>query len=371
MRPAHQWCRSAAVRFCLAGLAVSSCVAVAACGSAASSGSSSASGSASAPAASASASASASGSSSSGGNGNVRLGLVLPALSNPFISAIAKGAQDQGVKVLVTGNNDATAEVSAIQDYISAGVDAIGIDSTAPTSLGPVLKQAQAAHIPVIELIEPMTSPGFAADITMNWFAQGQDVGKAVASGWCASRNPCDIGIIEGAPSDVAGAASGRGIVAGLKTSDHVHIVSQAVTGYDATQATNDTASMLTAHRDISFVPTWWSAGTLASEQAIANAGKAGKVGTSSLTGACPDLSDLLKGKIYADSMAFPELVGKDFVDVGVKLAHHQSVPKTTNTPIYPVTTTTAKAILAGKMAPPAGLPVLQHLKQAQGHCPS
>jgi ABC-type sugar transport system substrate-binding protein len=113
----------------------------------------------------------------------------------------------------------------------------------------------------------------------------------------------------------------------------------------------------------------WWSVGTISTESAIRSAGKTGQIGTDSLTGACPVLKDLLAGNVYSDVMMFPELMGKAGVDAAVKLFKGGKVPATQASPMYPITKDKAEAILAGKAKPPAGLPVVAHLKAAQAGC--
>ncbi len=299
----------------------------------------------------------------------------MPDLSNPFEYAIVQGAKQaaakDGIELLATGNNAGPAEVNAMQDYIAAHVNVIGINSTDPTALGPVVKAATAAHIPVVAVVQGRTDPRMVSSVTLDWYSAGKVVGQAVATGFCTKYPTCKVAIVQGTASDAAGLASGNGLVAGLQSKPNVKIVAQAATVYDATKALNVTQNFLSSHSDLNFIPTWWSAGTLSAVQGIAASGKTGQVGTSSISGACPDIADVIKGTIYADSMSFPELIGQDFINTGLQLVHHQSVPKQINTPIYPITTDTAKALLSGKMTPPANLPVMAHLKQAQsGQCP-
>jgi len=61
--------------------------------------------------------------------------------------------------------------------------------------------------------------------------------------------------------------------------------------------------------------------------------------------------------------------MGKAGVDSAVKLIAHQTVPVNQISPMYPITRPLADEILAGKVKPPAGLPVLQHLQAAKAGC--
>lgn len=302
----------------------------------------------------------------------VRLGLVLPDLSNPFINAIAEGAkaeaERQGAELLVTGSNEPAEQVSAMQNYISAQVDALGFNSIDAKAIGSSVENANAAGIPVFSVVSSTDQGQIEAFISADFKEAGRLVGEQVATDFCADKNPCNVAIVQGALADEAGLEGDVGFRAGLESDPNVEIVADEATNYDATEALNATQTILTAHRDLDFIHAWWSDGTLAVVEGINSAGR--QVATSSLTGACPVLEQLLAGEVYADAMMFPEIMGREFVQQAIEKVNGGTVEPQTLTPVHLITQEKAEALLSGEEQPPEDVPeVLVHLEEAQAGC--
>jgi ribose transport system substrate-binding protein len=304
----------------------------------------------------------------------IRIGLVLPALSNPFISPIRDGAVAEAkklgnVQVLSTGTNVPAQQLSALKTYIAAKVDAIMFDPIDDSAISPAVIEANKAGIAVIAVVGGSKKGKLSTFITPQWYKAGLLAGKQVANGWCKSVSPCKVALVGGSNAPGPGLDSGRGMTAGAKTSSKVQFVQTVYTDYSAEQSLKAAQQILTGHPDVNFVMAWWSVGTISTESAIRAAGKSGKIGTDSLTGACPVLKDMLAGQVDSDVMMFPELMGSAGVDSAVKLSRGQKVPAVQSSPMYPITKSKAEQILAGKIKPPPGLPILAHLKAAKAGC--
>jgi ribose transport system substrate-binding protein len=312
--------------------------------------------------------------SASTGQKRIRIGLVLPALSNPFISPIRDGAVAEAkrlgnVEVLAKGTNIPAEQLNALNTYIAAGVDALMYDPIDSAAISPAVLAANKKGIPVIAVVGGTEKGRLAAFITPEWYKAGYAVGQQVATGWCKSRNPCKVGLVGGTNAPGPGLDSGKGMIAGVKSRRNVQFAQVVYTDYSAEQSLKAAQQILTGHPDINFVMAWWSVGTISTVSAIRTANKTEDVGTNSLTGACPVLKDLLAGRVYNDAMMFPELMGKAGVQSAVKLLNGQKVPKRQASPYYLITRAKANSILSGKIKPPAGLPVLAHLKAAKAGC--
>jgi len=313
-------------------------------------------------------------SASAGSQKAIRIGLVLPVLSNPFIAPIQTGAVAEAKKlgnitVLTTGTNTPAEQLSAMKTYLAAKVNILMFDPIDSSAISPAVQEANQMGVPVIAVIGGSNKGKVATLIGPDWYKAGLIAGKQIADGWCKNVNPCNVGLVGGANAPGPGLNSGNGEVAGLKSRPNVKLVQYVYTDYSATQSLTAAQQILTAHPTLNFLGAWWSVGTLSTEAAIRSANETGKIGTGSLSGACPVLSDLLKGNVYNDVMMFSELMGKAGVDSAVKLIAHQTVPVNQISPMYPITRPLADEILAGKVKPPAGLPVLQHLQAAKAGC--
>jgi ABC-type sugar transport system substrate-binding protein len=315
-----------------------------------------------------------SGSASTAQAKKIRIGLVLPALSNPFIAPIRDGAVAEAkrlgnVQVLTTGTNIPAEQLNALNTYLAAGVDALMYDPIDSAAISPAVVAANKKGVPVIAVVGGTEQGELATFITPEWYKAGFTVGQQVASRWCKSLDPCKVGLVAGTNAPGPGLDSGKGMIAGVKTKPNVQFVQAVYTDYSAEQSLKAAQQILTGHPDINFVMAWWSVGTISTVSAIRTANKTGDVGTNSLTGACPVLSDMLAGAVYNDAMMFPELMGQAGVQSAVKLVNGQKVPKRQASPYYGITKPKAEAILSGKIKPPAGVPVLAHLKAAKAGC--
>jgi ribose transport system substrate-binding protein len=301
-----------------------------------------------------------------------RIGLVEPSLSNPFIKAMADGAKARakkvGVTLLVVGSNDPTAQVNAAETYIGSKVDALIVNAIDSKAISTAVQDANKAGIPVVSLQAPPASGKTVSVITNGLRTIGVLNGKQVVA-YCATRNPCKVGLIEGSIADQSGVTYQNGLLSVIKGKSNIKVVAKAPTNYDSTEALNATQTILTAHPDVNVFFYWWSAGLLAGVEALKNAGKTGQIALVSGSAPCQSIQALLKGETYGDVMSFPEIEGAYAVDAAVAALKHQPVKKSIETPSYPITKQSALAILAGKIKPPASLPVLAHLKKAKGTC--
>lgn len=91
-------------------------------------------------------------------------------------------AAQYGAKLVTTNaNNDAATQVSNVEDLLAQGVDALVISPASVDSLGPVLKRAAAAKIPVIVEGSNVSSD----DVTSRVFATNASFGQSGGEGLC------------------------------------------------------------------------------------------------------------------------------------------------------------------------------------------
>jgi ribose transport system substrate-binding protein len=360
-------------------IVVAMCGLLAACGSSSSGSSTSSGGAATGAPSTGSAttgatSSSAATSSSGGGNAStqgVRVGLVLPDVSNPFIAAEQLGAQNEakkfGIDLLVKGSNDGEAQVNAFDAYLSSGVKFLGINTIDGKAMGGAVASANGRGVPVIGMQSPPASGKLVTFIASSNLNAGVTVGNGIVK-YCASRNPCLIGDVQGELTDPSGVDEEKGMKSVIAKHSNIKIVAAAPTNYDPEQAVNVAESMLTAHPDINWLFAWWDQGAQSAYAAVKAKGLVGKVGVSGFSGSCPALQDVLQGHVYYDAMEFPLLQGQTFIDdVHKYLSGDKNIPSQTTIPAFGINPDLAKSVLAGKTKAPTY--VLQALQQAKAGC--
>ena len=314
----------------------------------------------------------------------LRIGLVLPDLSNLYIAGLRNGVQAQARKgghtVLVKGTSDPTGQSNAALAYIAAKVDVLIIDSIDGKGIIPAIKRANAAKIPVITIQSDVFGGERAAFIAGREDLAGLYMGMA-ASDYCLGVDPCKIGIIEGIRADQSGAEENRAFRAHVAKFPNIKIVGASETQYDPAKALNLATNLLTANPDLKFLYAWWDPGGNAAVKAIQAKGKLGKVGVASQNGDCIALGHVLAGRQTQTSAFFPDVIGALAVTTAEDIAAGKTLPKVTGAgrvlpsleaPVLSVDTARAKAWLAGFAKPPelVRADIMKRLRQAKsGKC--
>jgi ribose transport system substrate-binding protein len=354
-------------------LAVAMCALLAGCGSSSSNSSATSSSAATSATASGSGTSSAASSGAAGATDKgVRVGLVLPDVSNPFIAAEQQGAVNEakkyGMDLLVKGSNDGEAQVNAFETYLSSGVKFLGINTIDGKAMGVAVSGANSRGVPVIGMQSPPAAGKLVTFIASSNFNAGVAVGNGIVK-YCATHNPCLIGDVQGELTDPSGVDEEKGMKSVIAKHPNIKIVSASPTNYDPEKAVNVAESMLTAHPDINWLFAWWDQGAQSAYAAVKAKNLVGKVGVSGFSGSCPALQDVLAGHIYYDAMEFPLLQGQTFIDdVHKYLGGNKSIPAMTTIPAFGINPALAQSILAGKTKAPSY--VLQALQQAKSGCP-
>lgn len=314
------------------------------------------------------------GEASDGDAAGYRIGLVLPALSNPFIFPIRDGAEEAaaelGVELLVTGTNEPSEQAAALETYLtSANVDALVFNSIDSAAVSPAVERANEMDVPVIGVVSGTETGTLTSFVTPDWFDAGKTAGEEIANGWCADIDPCRVGLVAGANVPGAGLDSGHGLMEGLEANPAVDLVQVVWTDYSAEESLTAGQQILTQHSDLHFLASWWSVGSLSALSAVRGVGKVGEIGVNSISGACPVLQEIIAGNIYNDVMMFPDLMGRASVETAVRALEGEDVPPDQGSPVFPITTEVARGILAGDIEPPADMPVLRNLEEAEAGC--
>ncbi|GHV72780.1 periplasmic sugar-binding protein of ABC transporter [Spirochaetia bacterium] len=119
-----------------------------------------------------------------------RVGFTVQDLTIPYFISVIDGINDHraayNVELLVhDGKSDASSQVTAIENFITQGVDAIVICPIDPVAPEAAVKEAQAAGIPVISWSELVK--GSDAFLTLKQHEYGYTAGK-IAGEWAARK---------------------------------------------------------------------------------------------------------------------------------------------------------------------------------------
>ena len=302
----------------------------------------------------------------------IRLGLVLPSLSIEAILDVKNGAEAQAkkmgnVELLVTGNNDPQQQVAAFENYLAAGVDAIGFDSLDAESIAPAVKKANEQNVPVIAMLSGSASGEVVTMLEPDQVLSGEKLGKWLAE---ALGGEGKVAYITGNAATVADQQLREGWGKGLAPASGIEIVPDSpATNFDRAQALNVANNVLTANPDLNGIYGVIDDVALGAFDAAKSAGRQDDVLIQGVNGTCEALASILKGELDTTVMNFLPIVGSQFVTIATDVIAGKSVPETQHVPTYLLDQEKAKAILAGDLEVPAGLNVKERLDAAEAGC--
>jgi ribose transport system substrate-binding protein len=131
----------------------------------------------------------------------LKIGLTVGTLANPFFVAMGKGAEEAGkelgAEVLVeSAEYDLAKQTSQIEDFITKGVDVILLNAVDTKGIAAAVQQAKGAGIPVIA-VDTNAEGGVDATVTSDNYQAGKLAGEYVVEQLNGKGN---IVIIDGPP---------------------------------------------------------------------------------------------------------------------------------------------------------------------------
>jgi len=283
----------------------------------------------------------------------IRIGLVLPDLSNQAIADIdsgarARAAQLGNVEILTTATYSGEEQAKAVENYVAQHVDVIAYDSIDAAAVGPAIVKANEAKIPVIAVISAASGGKSVTFITPDFTEDGRIIGR-----WMAKKlgKGGIVAHVEGNPADAAGAALTKGFKEGLAEGGIDKIVASAPSDWDRERALAVATDILTAHPDLQGLYGANDDVAMGAMQAVRAANRLDKIQLAGHNGTCEALASLLKGDLDFTVMLFNKPLGSLMVDTAVQVLKGDKVPDFMAAPVFGIDGDTATAIADGKAA--------------------
>jgi len=246
------------------------------------------------------------------------IGVSLPQDDNPFYIAMLKGIKSRAGElgwevVTVSSQEDKAKQINGVQDMIARGVKGILISPIDAVGVNAAYDAAAAAKVPIISIARASTSPNQLLHVAMDEKQIGRDIGEYIAK---QIGGKGKVAIIAGPP----GSPTFKNLADGIRESfvkfSGIAIVFDqfgALTrerglklAEDALVANPDLVAIYGANDDIA----------LGAAQAIATAGKKGKVLVTGMNGVPPALRAVQDGSVTMTVELNPVLWGQLGVDV-------------------------------------------------------
>ncbi|MGW3437629.1 ABC transporter permease/substrate-binding protein [Streptomyces bacillaris] len=276
----------------------------------------------------------------SGSSGGAKkVGMSLSTLNNPFFVQMKEGAQAEaekaGIDLTVTdAQNDASQQANQLQNFTSSGVSSIIVNPVDSDAVGPGVRSANQADIPVIAADRGVNKADTAALVASDNVAGGKLAADALADRLGGKGS---IVILQGTAGTSASRERGAGFAEGLKAHPGIKVVAKQPADFDRTKGLDVMTNLIQSHPDITGVFAENDEMALGAVKALG--GKAGKsVSVVGFDGTPDGLKAVGAGTLYASVAQQPSELGRIAVRNAVKAAKGDTVEKTVKVPVKVVT---------------------------------
>lgn len=301
----------------------------------------------------------------------LRLGLVLPDLTNQTINDIYLGVQARAkalgnVTVTEGGTSETAPWLDACERIVNSHVDVLAYDTLDAVATSTCIKQANTAGIKTICLFACTASGHNDALITLDFKQVGTAVGTWLAT---ALKGQGNVGLLEGPPGDEAIQAVHTGFREALaQNCSNCKLVAQVSGGHDRNTGYTVGLQVLTAHPDINAMVGANDDVAMGIVRAVLQQGKIGKIIITGNNGTCEALGSILQGQLSVTVLIAGQPFGISTVDTAIKLLAGKTVSTVNVTPVL-IDQALAKGILDGSKPDNASVGLKARLQKAQNGC--
>ncbi|WP_282689385.1 MULTISPECIES: substrate-binding domain-containing protein [unclassified Streptomyces] len=276
----------------------------------------------------------------SGSSGSSKkIGMSLSTLNNPFFVQMKEGAQAEaekaGIDLTVTdAQNDASQQANQLQNFTSSGVSSIIVNPVDSDAVGPGVRSANKADIPVIAADRGVNKADTAALVASDNVAGGKLAADALADKLGGKGS---IVILQGTAGTSASRERGAGFAEGLKAYPDIKVVAKQPADFDRTKGLDVMTNLIQSHPGVTGVFAENDEMALGAAKALGS--KAGKsVSVVGFDGTPDGLKAVKAGTLYASVAQQPAELGKIAVQNAVKAAKDEKVASTVKVPVKVVT---------------------------------
>jgi ribose transport system substrate-binding protein len=264
--------------------------------------------------------------------------LVLKTLNHPFFVDMRRGAQEAADRLGVTlqvqaaeREIDVEKQMQIVENLIQTGIQALCITPSGSREIVSALVKAKNAKVPIV-VVDTRVDAKAAADAgvrTETFVGSDNYEGGKLAGDYLVkvSGGKGRVAILEGIPGHETGDSRLRGFRDAVKASPGIAIVASQPANWERDQGFNVFQNMLQAHPDIDSVFACSDLMALGAIEAIAAAGKTGKLRVIGFDALDDAKKAIAAGTMEASVAQFPSEMGRVAVESAVKVIRGETVP--------------------------------------------
>lgn len=235
---------------------------------------------------------------------------------------------------MTDAQNDASQQANQLQNFTGAGMQSIIVNPVDSDAVGPAVRAANKAHIPVVAADRGVNKADTATLVASDNVAGGRLAAKALAD---KLGGKGDIVVLQGTAGTSASRERGKGFTEGLKAYPGIKVVASQPADFDRTKGLDVMTNLLQSHPRITGVFAENDEMALGAVKALGS--KAGKsVDVVGFDGTPDGLKAVAAGTLYASVAQQPKELGKIAVQNAVEAARGKHVDSTVKVPVKVVT---------------------------------
>uniref|UniRef100_A0AAU2UZN4 Substrate-binding domain-containing protein n=1 Tax=Streptomyces sp. NBC_00003 TaxID=2903608 RepID=A0AAU2UZN4_9ACTN len=285
---------------------------------------------------------------SSGGAATTKLGMSLSTLNNPFFVQMKAGAQAEakaeGIDLTVTdAQNDASQQANQIQNFTSSGMKSIIVNPVDSDAIGPSVRGANQADIPVVAADRGVNKAETATLVASDNVAGGRLAAQTLAEKLGGKGK---IAILQGTAGTSASRERGAGFAEGLKAYPGIEVAARQPADFDRTKGLDVMTNLLQSHPDVTGVFAENDEMALGAVKALG--AKAGStVAVVGFDGTPDGIKAVEAGTLYASVAQQPAELGRMAVQNAVRAAQGKKPDSAVKVPVKVVTKKNAAEFVA------------------------
>ena len=264
--------------------------------------------------------------------------LVVKTVNHPYFIDMEQGAREAanrlGIQLVVQGAErevDVEKQMQIVENLIQRRVDAICLAPSGSRELVPAVVKANRAGIPVMVLDTRIDSTTLkeAGGHVVTFIGSDNYEGGRIA-GQCVvelSKGNGIVAILEGIPGHETGDARRRGFHDVVQKTPGIRVVASQTANWERDQGFNVFQNMLQAHPDIQVLFACNDLMALGAMEAIAAAGKTGKILVVGFDAVKDGRDAIRQGTMAASVAQHPDEMGKIGVESAYRFLQGETVP--------------------------------------------
>ncbi|MFE9116352.1 substrate-binding domain-containing protein [Streptomyces sp. NPDC007172] len=281
----------------------------------------------------------------SSGSAKPKLGMSLSTLNNPFFVQMKAGAQAEakaeGIDLTVTdAQNDASQQANQIQNFTGSGMKSIIVNPVDSDAVGPAVRGANKADIPVIAADRGVNKAETATLVASDNAAGGRLAARTLAEKLGGKGR---IVVLQGTAGTSVSRERGAGFTEGLRAYPGIEVVASQPADFDRTKGLDVMTNLLQSHPDVTGVFAENDEMALGAVKALG--GRAGSaVAVVGFDGTPDGVKAVAAGTLYASVAQQPKELGRIAVRNAVLATQGKKPDSAVKVPVKVVTRENAAA---------------------------